>query len=144
MNITRCFVEKLKLPVGSLNQKRYYHDYLKGFGIRITINGVKSFFIEKRVGAKVYRATLGQYPALTAENARKRAQDYLGKIAMGIDPTEEKLDAKIKGITLQTAFTDFLNARKNLKHSTICCYTRIMQDTIANWRNKQTNKQTIN
>ena len=136
MNITRCFVEKLKLPTASLNQKRYYDDCLKGFGIRVTINGIKSFFIEKRIGTKVYRATLGHYPALTVENARKKAQDYLGKIAMGIDPTEEKLEAKIKGITLQAAFTDFLNARKNLKPSTIYCYTRIMQDTIANWQNK--------
>ena len=136
MNITRCFVEKLKLPTASLNQKRYYDDCLKGFGIRVTINGIKSFFIEKCIGTKVYRATLGHYPALTVENARKKAQDYLGKIAMGIDPTEEKLEAKIKGITLQAAFNDFLNARKNLKHSTICCYTRIMQDTIANWQNK--------
>ena len=146
MNITKCFVEKLKLPPTSMKQKNYYDNSMKGFGIRITSNGVRSFFIEKYANNKVYRATLGQYPILSTENARKKAQDYLGKIAMGINPQEETIDAAIKAITLQTVFADFLSARKNLKSSTIDCYIRIMKIDFADWQSKPVaniNKQMI-
>src|SRR5437016_5528698 len=32
----------------------------KGFGLRITANGVRSFFVEKRIDGKVKRLTLGR------------------------------------------------------------------------------------
>lgn len=133
MNITKNFVEKLKLPSNGMTQKKYYDDTMKGFGIRITSNNVKSFFIEKHVNNKVYRTTLGQYPVLSTENARKKAQDFLGRIAMGYDPIAE---AQQPTVTLQAAFADFLKARKNLKPNTISCYTRIIKIELSAWKNK--------
>jgi len=45
----------------------------KGFGLRITANGVQSFFVEKRIDGKVKRLTLRRFGGLTAEQARKEA-----------------------------------------------------------------------
>ena len=38
----------------------------KGFGFRITANGVRSFFVEKRIDCKVKRLTLERFGELSA------------------------------------------------------------------------------
>ena len=112
-NITKTFVDKLEIPkkisTGKTEQKRYYDDKLKGFGVRVTSGGTKAFFVEKLINGNLKRITISHYPELTTEQARKQAQIMLGKIASGIDPLAEKRAKKIKGITLQQVFNDYLN-----------------------------------
>ena len=72
-HITNNFISKLKVPTNNLLQKRYYDDYLKGFGIRVTTNGVKSFFIEKRTNNKVYRTILGQISCTNCQKYQKES-----------------------------------------------------------------------
>ena len=92
MKISKATVNKLLPPPVSskANQKVYYDEALKGFGVRVTIKGSKAFFIEKIIHGKLRRITLGRYPELTVEQARKEAYKLLGKIAIGIDPQAEK------------------------------------------------------
>ena len=59
---------------------------LKGFAVRITAAGVRSYIVEKRINGRNVRTTLGRHGELTAVQARKKAQAYLGQVAMGIDP----------------------------------------------------------
>ncbi len=121
MNLTKNNVDKIKLPQKS-TQAFYRDDNLKGFAVRITKNGIKSFIVEKSIHGKVKRITLGRYGELTVEQARKEAQKLLGKIAMGIDPIAEHQFAKVKSITLGAVFDDYLNTRKSLKPKTIYDY----------------------
>ncbi|MHB1948933.1 MAG: tyrosine-type recombinase/integrase [Gammaproteobacteria bacterium] len=140
MKITKTVVDKLPVPEAIIEkrtaQKRYYDDTLKGFGLRITSGGTKAFFIEKLVGTKLRRITLGRYPALTVEQARKEAHKLLGKIATGIDPIAERKERKVRAVTLNEVFTDYLNARKSLKQTTIRDYHRIMKESFSDWLNK--------
>ena len=59
MNITKSAVDSIPIPAkttpGQTAQKRYYDDQLKGFGIRATSGGSKTFFIEKLVKGKLRR-----------------------------------------------------------------------------------------
>ena len=63
---------------------------LKGFGLRVSANGVKTFVIRYRVGggrAGVERMhTIGRYGPLTAERAREMARLALAEVAGGGDP----------------------------------------------------------
>jgi len=86
------------LPAPSSGQVFVRDTELKGFALRITSNGVKSFIVEKRVNGKVRRITLARYPVLTVEQARIEAQKQLGKIATGQDPIKERHQARVKGI----------------------------------------------
>jgi hypothetical protein len=110
MKLTKLEVERLLIPSsagsGRTAQKRYYDTALKGFGVRVTSGGTKAFFIEKLVKNKLRRITLGRYPALTVEMARKEAQKVLGKIATGIDPVGKEANAK--SVTLKQVFVDSL------------------------------------
>jgi integrase len=140
MNITKSFVEKAptppKLKEGRTEQKRYYDDKIKGFGLRITSGGTKAFFVEKLVNGILKRITIGQYPTITTEQARREAQVLLGKMVRGIDPVAEKKAKKIKGTTLQKAFDDYKIARKNLKPTTIKDYERVLKQVVPDWLDK--------
>src|SRR5690349_13337667 len=129
MNINKSFVEKVAIPEkireGRTEQKRYYDDTLKGFGLRVTSGKTKAFFVEKMVNGNLKRYTIGHYPELTAELARKNAQIELGKMVSGIDPVAEKKALRTKSVTLQQAFDEYLKARKNLKKTTILDYQRV-------------------
>jgi integrase len=140
MKITKKIVDGLILPpveaVGKTAQKRYYDDSLKGFGIRVTSGGSKSFFIEKRIGDKLRRITLGRYGELTVEQARKEAQKLLGQIASGVDPIAQKQAAKMSAVTLNDAFGDYILARKGLKDKTAYDYKRCIEIAFAKWKDK--------
>ncbi|MEI6529705.1 MAG: tyrosine-type recombinase/integrase [Candidatus Falkowbacteria bacterium] len=134
MNITKNFVDKLKLPLKGMAQKKHFDDTMKGFGVRITSNGVKSFFIEKKHNHRAYRLTLGQYPAITIDTARQLAQEALTKVLAGADPTIVK--QPVITPTLQEIFVDLMKARKNLSANTIKYYKRIIANDLSCWSNK--------
>jgi len=140
MKITKLIVDKLPIPVSVVAnqtaQKRYYDETLKGFGVRVTSGGTKAFFVEKLINSKLRRITVGRYPELTVEQARKEAQKLLGKIATGIDPVIEKLAAKIRAITLSDVFQDYLKTRKSLKPKTLYDYERVMRVAFLDWQKK--------
>ena len=58
--------------------------------LRVTHNGVKSFAVRTRVNGKQIRATLGEWPSTSLEEARERARDALNAAKRGISPTEVK------------------------------------------------------
>lgn len=140
MRITKAIVNKLPIPQAIIKnrtaQKRYYDDLMKGFGVRVTSGGSKAFFIEKLVNRKLRRITLGRYPALTVEQARKQAQKMLGQIATGIDPIAERNESKLKAITLKETFDAYMIARKELRPLTKIDYQRLMKQVFFDWQTK--------
>ena len=135
MNLTKSFVDKAQ-PPSNKDQIFYRDTALKGFALRVTTNGIKSFVVETLVKNKVRRMTLGKYGKLTVEQARKEAKSILGKIAQGIDPIAEKKALYTKGVTLQQAFNDYLAVRKSLKPTTVIDYHRVLKQVIPDWLNK--------
>lgn len=135
MKLTKSIVDNVTAPTD--RDQAFYRDVqLKGFALRITASGVKSFIVEKLVNGKVRRMTIGRYGELTVEQARREAQKLLGKIATGIDPRAEKQTAELHGTTLEQVFQDYLNARKELKPRTLYDYRRVMARVFSEWRNK--------
>jgi integrase len=88
INFTKSELNSLKTP----NKCReYYQDVKeKGLSLYITTNGVKTFYIRKRVNGKDEKLIIGNYPDISIENARKQVNIIKGKIAEGINPNEEK------------------------------------------------------
>jgi Arm domain-containing DNA-binding protein len=65
-----------------------FDDDVKGFGLRVMPSGVKSYVLEYRPGSggrgmAKRRLTLGKHGAMTAEQARKAAQEALARIRLG-------------------------------------------------------------
>jgi integrase len=135
IKISKKNVDDAEVPLGK--DQVFYRDIeLKGFALRVTSNGSKSFVVEKNIGNKVRRITLGKYGALTAEQARKEAQKIIGHIAAGNDPIAEKLAAKMSAVTLNEVFEDYKKARKSLKPNTLYNYGRVLIIAFESWGKK--------
>lgn len=132
--ITKSYVDKLSVP--ETGQTFIRDTELKGFAVRITPSGAKSFILEKRIDGKVKRLTIGRYPEITVEQARKEAHKLLGHIATGRNPIAEKKQEALQGTTLKQAFDDFVKMRKNLKERTLYDYRRVMAIVFADWQDK--------
>jgi integrase len=135
VRITKAHVDTLA-PGIDKDQAFLRDSELKGFGVRVTRNGVKTFIFEKRIKGRVRRQKLGRYPELTVEQARKQAQVLAGQIAQGIDPIAVREAERARGITLKEAFEDFKRARKKLKPSTLYDYTRYFESAFKPWHNR--------
>lgn len=80
-----------------------WDDKLAGFGLKVTPSGGKVFVFQYRIGgrrAKVRRYTIGKFGRLTAEAARKVAEDLAFKVAKGIDPQSAKVEDARRSVDL--------------------------------------------
>lgn len=76
---------------------------VKGFGLRVTPKGTKAYIVQARVRGKNRRITLGKYPTLKPQHARKLAKEKIGELAIGKDEaTEKKARAKFATLGLVT------------------------------------------
>jgi integrase len=131
VKLTKLAVDRAPLPPAG--QLILRDAELKGFGLRVTAGGAKSFIVEKRIKGRVRRYTVGRYPGITAEQARKLAQKLLGEIISGRDPQAERKAEQLRGVTLAQAFADFRKARKNLKPRTVYDYERHLVACFPDW-----------
>lgn len=134
MNLTKSAVEKLPSPTKGYTL--HWDDTLPGFGVRVTHSGAKSYIVQKRIGHKEKRITLGSHHVMSADTARKEAMKILGQIASGIDPVAKAQEAKLKTVTLNQVYQDYLIARKDLKPKTLYDYRRVVDVTFASWKSK--------
>lgn len=83
------------LPNAPLGRRvEYFDEGKEGLGLRVTDKGVKTFFVRRRVKGKPVRTTLGQFPGLALDDARKMAAETMGAIARGESPNEAKRKAR--------------------------------------------------
>ena len=74
-NLTDIAVRQLKPPASG--QITYYDDNLKGFGIRLSPGGTRTWVLV--YGPKRKRVKLGTYPHLSLAKAREKAKDVLSE-----------------------------------------------------------------
>lgn len=140
LRITKSFVDKVDIPQrnaqGVKTQVFHRDSLITGFCLRVTSGGVKSFIVEKRIFGKVKRITIGRYGNITVEQARKEAMKFLGQVATGHDPIAEKKAKNVKRITLEEAFEDYLNTRKELRPATVKDYKQVLKTGFQDWKSK--------
>jgi integrase len=134
MKLTKSVVEGLSAP--ALGYTLHWDGQLKGFGVRITARGVKTFVLQRRVNGKERRITIGRLGPFTAEQARREATKLLGAIATGRDPVAERKQAELAAVTLGETFTEYLSARGDLRPNTVKGYQRVMGISFGDWRKR--------
>ena len=132
MKLTKSVVEGLPAP--ALGYTLHWDGQLKGFGVRMTARGVKTFVLQRRVNGKERRITIGRLGPLTAEQARREATKLLGAIATGRDPVAERKQAEVEAVTLGETFTEYMGARGDLRPNTVKAYQRVMGLSFGDWR----------
>ncbi len=124
-------------PVPEKSKRAYYYDTkTPGLTLQVTAAGTKTFQVYKWANNKAVRITLGKYPGMTIEQARKQTLQKLAELADGINPNQKKKAEKVKGITLIECFEHYLEIKVNLQPGTIKDYTRVMNEGFSDWQDK--------
>jgi integrase len=78
-----------------------------GFGVRVTTNGRKTFYLSYRWGLEQRHPALGIYPIVSLAKARERAVEILRLVDDGVDPEAQRRRAVTD---VQAAVADFIRS----------------------------------
>ncbi len=88
------FIKKMKPP--ERGSRIEFDVDPKGFGVRITATGVKTFLLDYRTIDKHRKYSIGRYPTWSLEAARIEARKLRTAIDQGLDPQEEKHQERLE------------------------------------------------
>lgn len=125
-NFTKAAIESLPIPASG---RATYHD-IKAIGLqlRVSSTGVKTFSIFKRVKhGNPERVTLGRFPEMTVEQARRKAAEINSLILEGQNPADRLRQAR-REMTFSDLFNEYLE-RHSKRHK------RTWQEDESNYKN---------
>lgn len=139
MKLTKSRVEALPTPASG--QSLHWDEELRGFGVRITSTGARSYIVQGRVAGKTRRVTLGAHGRITCDEARRRAKVELVALDEGVDPVIEKKRAKTLATTLHEVATDYCKNRRTKKGGELTAKTvrdieRHIKTNFGDWATK--------
>ncbi len=114
-----------------------WDDKLTGFGVRVHPSGAKAYLVNYRSGtggrkAPNKRVVVGRAGRVTPDQARRLAQELLGRVAAGDDPASERAEAR--GVpTLGEACKDYMDSGHGRAASTERGYRRYTDLYLGDW-----------
>lgn len=128
MKLTKSRVDALR-PTGA--ERLYWDDELKGFGLRVSPKGRKTFFVQYRSGGRTRRAKIGAMGPVTPDQARLKARALLGDVATGDDPAELRRRRRLTP-TLSDVCDRFIkeHVEVRLKPKSQINYKQVIRDAI--------------
>jgi integrase len=130
--LTKTVVDKLPLPEAGKEQRVYFDSEMKGFCVRVTAAGAKTYVVEKRVNGKTRRVSIGATNVWSNEEAREKAQKLLAEMGEGVDPKAAKAERKQKEITLAEVVEGYKQKRE-LKPRTLAIYDNVLSRYLSDW-----------
>jgi hypothetical protein len=80
---------------GANRDRVYWDSGLRGFGLKVTARGRRSFFVQYRAkDGKQRKPSLGVFPTVKPEAARQAAKEILSAAGQGKDPMAERAVAR--------------------------------------------------
>ncbi|HNJ38374.1 MAG TPA: integrase arm-type DNA-binding domain-containing protein, partial [Nitrosomonas sp.] len=116
-NFTKAEIDSLPLPVSG-KRDTYQDAKVSGLHLRISSTGIKTFSVFKRIkGGNPERITLGRYPDMTIDQARRKTMEINLVIADGRNPAEAKRKLKSE-LLFGELFEEYLERHSKPKKKT--------------------------
>lgn len=106
INFTKAAIDGLALPEHG-KRSDYQDTKTAGLQLRVTSNGTKTFSVLRRIHGTLERITIGRYPDLTVEQARRKAAQINSDIANELNPGEVKRGRKAE-LAFSALFAEYL------------------------------------
>jgi integrase len=98
------------LPIPKSRAEYFYDTHARGLAVRVAAKtGRIVFVLYRRIAGRPERVTIGQFPDMSIDQARLRADELNGAIARGENPSENRRTLKAES-TLGELFTVYLEA----------------------------------
>jgi integrase len=130
------------IPVPAKGRVQYPDGKLPGFGVRVSSNGLKVFYLTYRFAGQSRRMILGRYPYKSLAAARAEAHTAIGQITSGIDPQRVVSDEPVpagKSLTFAKALDQFvqLYCSQHNRPSTAAETERVLRSVfLPDWQNR--------
>jgi len=105
IKFTKRKLESLPLPES--NTVIYHDTETSGFKLRLSKAGTYTFFINRKIKGKAERIKIGNFPAMTVEQARVEASKINGLISQGQNPNDG-IRADRAELTMKDLFDEYL------------------------------------
>lgn len=116
-NFTKAEIDSLPLPASG-KRDTYQDTKVSGLHLRISSTGIKTFSVFKRIkGGNPERITLGRYPDMTIDQARRKTMEINLVIADGRNPAEAKRKLKSE-LLFGELFEEYLERHSKPKKKT--------------------------
>ena len=106
INFTKATISALALPDPG-KRVDYQDTKTTGLQLRVTASGIKTLSVLRRIKGTLERITLGRFPDLTIEQARRKAADLNSAIAGGSNPADIVRASK-QEMTLDDLFNEYM------------------------------------
>jgi integrase len=132
---TPAVLDQLEIP-----EKRTvtYKDTKTGYlSLYVTPNGVKTFFVRKRVKGRDERLVIGRYPIISIKQARQKGAILCGIIADRKDPLEEFRKEKLNRKTFGEHFAEYMHRYSKLHKKSWEYDEREINRFVGHWFNRK-------
>jgi len=131
--LTALFVGSVPPP--ATGQVDYWDAQVRGFGLRVSLGGKKSWIVIYRHNGRCRRMTIGAFPTLGLADARALATKKLRAAAAGEDPAQEKQDAR-KAATFSDIAAFYIEKHaKPMKRTWKEDQRKIDKNLLPRWKN---------
>ncbi len=140
VKLTKSYVESIPVPDSSTTVVRDLK--MPGLSINVSKAGTRSWVMTAKPhgAAAPYRDTLGRFPALGVDLARKRAVKSLAKIQAGVNPTLERRVSRVESaeqdalaMSLRDVLSEYVKLSTGLRDSTATAYNYVLQAVCPDW-----------
>lgn len=132
--LTKAYIDGVKPP--ATGYEIHWDDRVSGYGLRVTVNGIRAFIAQGRVKGKAVIITIGRFGLFTEDQARRRAQAILQQMRDGIDPRAAKKAEEAERVTLREVMEAYVNRPGKLKPSSKAELRRHVEQVFATWLDK--------
>ncbi|MCP4475596.1 MAG: integrase arm-type DNA-binding domain-containing protein [Gammaproteobacteria bacterium] len=140
LNFTKKSLEGLPMP--EKGKRSYYHDTkCRGLTICIYASGKLTFQLYRKIHGKPERITLGHFPDMTVENARKKAQIVNAEIAEGKNPNDARRALR-EEMTLRELHNKFIDDYARLHKKSYQADQKLFNLHLSCWENRKLSRIT--
>ena len=131
--LTKSYIDKITPP--PTGYELHWDEQDKGFGLRVTKDGKRTYIVQGRIYGKEARISIGPHGVFTPDQAREAAREHLRSMRQGIDPRTIAKERAAEAVTLRDV-ADAYKRDRPLKESSKSEIERHVTTTFSAWLKK--------